>query len=305
MDPDGQFQGPLFSHTPADPNTTGQLMKFQVVAPTAPDTSTLPETLVTVPEIPESDAIITRQLSLVEEMDEYGRPFFLLDGAKWTDPTTELPVRGTTEIWEITNSTPSSHPIHLHLVQFQALDRVSRDVGDIPLEPHEQGWTDTIMVNRRETVRVIAEFGDFEGLYVWHCHILEHEDHEMMRVYEVVPGPELVVEEGVTLFLNDPHTTSPGNTLTVNGILNTPQLEVEGLLRGTGEVQAPVFNRGTVSPGDSPGVLSVADYTQETDGLLTIELGGTDNSNPLEIEFDQLLVGRNCDPGRCAGSLPS
>ncbi len=140
---------------------------------------------------------------------------------------------------------------------------------------------------------MIAKFDDFEGLYVWHCHILEHEDHEMMRRYEVVPGPELVVEQGVTLNLGSPHTTPAGNILTVDGILNTPQLDVEGLLRGTGEVQAPVINHGTVSPGLSPGMLTVAEFTQVVGGSLRIELAGTDNSDPNNLQFDQLLVAGN------------
>ena len=166
--PDGPFESPTAGYTPADPNTTGQVMKFRVVAPTGPDTSSLPTSLVSVPRIPESEAIVTRQLSLVDDVDEYGRPKLLLNGAKWTDPTTELPLKGTTEIWEITNSSPGSHPIHLHLVQFQVLDRFARPAGggdpvEVPLEPHELGWKDTFKVNRRETVRVIAKFEDFDG----------------------------------------------------------------------------------------------------------------------------------------------
>ncbi|MCA9229868.1 MAG: multicopper oxidase domain-containing protein [Planctomycetales bacterium] len=293
--PDGPFESPTASYTPADPNTTGQVMKFKVVAPTAPDTSSLPTSLVSVPRIPESEAIVTRQLSLVEEEDEYGRPKLLLDGAKWTDPTTELPVKGTTEIWEITNSSPGSHPIHLHLVQFQVLDRFARPAGggesvEVPLEAHELGWKDTFKVNRWETIRVIARFEDFDGLYVWHCHLLEHEDHEMMRRYEVVPGPELIVEQGVTLNLASPHTTPPGHIITVDGILNTPQLDVQGLLRGTGDVQASVTNYGTVSPGASPGILTVGEYTQDVTGKLKLDLAGTDNSDPLNPQFDQLIV---------------
>lgn len=296
--PDGPFESPTVGHTPADPNTTGQVMKFRVVAPIGPDTSSLPTSLVSVPRIPESEAIATRQLSLVDEVDEYGRPKLLLNGAKWTDPTTELPLKGTTEIWEITNSSPGSHPIHLHLVQFQVLDRFARPAGggdpvEVPLEAHELGWKDTFKVNRRETIRVIAKFEDFEGLYVWHCHILEHEDHEMMRRYEVVPGPELIVEQGVTLNLTDPHTTPPGHILRVDGILNTPQLDVEGLLRGTGAVLADVINFGNVSPGASAGILAVNQFTQDASGELKIELGGTDNSNPLNPQFDQLLVAGN------------
>lgn len=301
--PDGPFESPTASYSPADPDTTGQVMKFKVVGSSGPDTSSLPSTLVEVPRMTEDEAVATRQLSLVDELDEFGRPKLLLDGQNWTDPTTELPLQGTTEIWEITNSTVGSHPIHLHLVQFQVLDRFARPPGggepvEIPLEPYELGWKDTFKVNRRETVRVIARFEDFDGLYVWHCHILEHEDHEMMRRYEVVPGPELIVEKGITLNLNDPHTTPPGHVLTVDGILSTPQLNVQGLLRGTGSVQAPVTNRGTVSPGASAGILSVAEYFQVTadpnteviSGVLKIELAGSDNSDPNNPQFDQLLV---------------
>lgn len=294
LGPDGPFEYPGATYTPADPNTTGQVMKFHVVESTGTDTSSLPSSLVSVPRIPESEAVATRQLSLVEDVDEFGRPKLLLNGAKWTDPTTELPLKGTTEIWEITNSTTDSHPIHLHLVQFQVLDRVSRQLGEIPLEDHELGWKDTVKVNRRETVRVIARFQDFEGLYVWHCHILEHEDHEMMRRYEVVPGPELIVEQGVTLALDDPHTTPAGYILTVDGILSTPQLEIDGLLRGSGEVQSNVISRGDVSPGgEGGGALTVTgDMTLLDSSDLAIELGGSTSG-----QFDRLLTSGDANLG--------
>ena len=287
LGPDGTFEYPGAVYDPANPNTTGQVMKFRVVAPTGPDTSSLPQALVSVPRIPESEAVATRQLSLVEDVDEFGRPKLLLNGAKWSDPTTELPLQGTTEIWEITNSTTDSHPIHLHLVQFQVLDRVSRQLGEIPLEPYELGWKDTVTVYRRETVRVIAKFDDFEGLYVWHCHILEHEDHEMMRRYEVVPGPELVVEQGVTLALNDPHTVPPGYIMTVDGTLTTPLLQVDGLLRGTGDVQSSVINSGNVSPaGDTTGSLLISGTMSMLDSAkLAIQLFGTSVG-----QFDELNI---------------
>ena len=297
LGPDGSFQYPQAAYDPADLNTTGQVMKFHVGTLTGPDTSSLPSTLVSVPRIPQSEAVATRQLSLVEDVDEFGRPKLLLDGAKWTDPTTELPLKGTTEIWEITNSTDNSHPIHLHLVQFQVLDRTSRLLGEIPIEPYELGWKDTVMVNRSETVRVIAHFEDFEGLYVWHCHILEHEDHEMMRRYEVVPGPELEVEQGVTLALNDPHSVPPGYILTVDGTLTTPQLEVEGLLQGTGEVVSTMSNSGIVSPGgDAAGNLTISgEVTMLGSGKLAIELFGKGAG-----QFDTLDVG---GPATLSGAL--
>jgi spore coat protein A len=290
--PDGPFESSTAGHTPADPDTTGQLMKFRVVPLTQTDTSSLPTSLVAVDRIPESEAVVTRQLDLVEEVDEYGRPKLLLDGAKWTDPTTELPLQGTTEIWEIRNNTVDAHPIHLHLVQFQVLDRMVRPAGggdpntSVP-EDYELGWKDTVLVNRRETVRVIAKFEDFDGLYVWHCHLLEHEDHEMMRVYEVVPGPELIVEQGATLNLSDPHTTPDGYIVTVDGTLSAVSLSIDGYLRGTGELRSNVTVRGYVSPGgEALGSLTIAGHLELLAASeLTIELSGTGDG-----QFDRVGI---------------
>lgn len=190
--PDGPFGAPGGA-APADPATTGQVMQFRVVPPTGPDTSEIPDRPGFVPRTPEAQAVVERELTLVSELDEYGRPKLLLDGASWSDPITEDPQSGSTEIWQVTNYTPDAHPIHLHLVQFQILSRESRRLGSIPLQPHELGWKDTVVVDRGETVRLIATFDQFEGLYVWHCHILEHEDYEMMRPYVVVPEPSAAV----------------------------------------------------------------------------------------------------------------
>jgi spore coat protein A len=186
--PDSPFES-VGVGPPADPATTGQVMKFHVVPLTQPDISSLPERLVDVPRLNEEAAVVVRQLTLDREIDDYGRPKLLLNGANWEAPITETPTRGSVEIWEIENFTEAAHPIHLHLTQFQLLDRTLRGAEPQPPAENELGWHDTIVVNRREKVRVIAAFGDFTGLYVWHCHILEHEDHEMMRPFEVVPEP--------------------------------------------------------------------------------------------------------------------
>jgi len=107
-------------------------------------------------------------------------------GEHWNDPVLTKPQIGTTEVWEITNNTPDSHPIHLHLVDFQVIGRGPD--GTEPPEPTERGNKDTVNVYGGETVRIISRFGEFSGRYVWHCHILEHEDQEMMRPYEVIQG---------------------------------------------------------------------------------------------------------------------
>jgi spore coat protein A, manganese oxidase len=122
-----------------------------------------------------------------------------LNGTPWHMPVTEKPVLNTTEIWEIVNLTEDTHPIHLHLVKFQLLDRRPFDVFEyqdktelrytgpaIAPAPEEAGWKDTIRCESGHVTRIIVPFEGYTGRYVWHCHILEHEDNEMMRPYEVV-----------------------------------------------------------------------------------------------------------------------
>jgi bilirubin oxidase len=91
---------------------------------------------------------------------------------------------GDTEIWEISNRSGVFHPFHIHAVQFQILDR-----GGKPPEAYEQGWKDTVFVENAETVRVIMRFGNYSNPnqpYMFHCHILEHEDMGMMGQFVVV-----------------------------------------------------------------------------------------------------------------------
>ena len=102
----------------------------------------------------------------------------------WDDEVTENPAVGDTEIWEIHNHTMDAHPIHVHLVQFAVVDRQAIGGAPRPPEPNESGPKDTVIAYPHEVTRVRAHF-DKPGLFVWHCHILEHEDHEMMRPFRV------------------------------------------------------------------------------------------------------------------------
>jgi FtsP/CotA-like multicopper oxidase with cupredoxin domain len=110
----------------------------------------------------------------------------------WMDEITENPDVGDTEIWEVYNTTADAHPIHVHEVMFEVVDRQPFDtetgeLGDIrPPEPTETGRKDTVIAYPGEITRIKATF-DLPGLYVWHCHIVEHEDNEMMRPYRVGP----------------------------------------------------------------------------------------------------------------------
>jgi spore coat protein A len=264
--PDEPFGGgiPGTDFDPADPGTTGQVMKFVVnrallgASPTDPGGTTPatdPALLVLNAEGPLRGTAKTRSVSLNEEVseevcattlpngnlrwiasirpgpnfeddcqaaggDSFGPEAALLgtvdtsgDGPvgiplMWSDETgtstpvtvtlqngatvqvnvTENPKKGDIEEWSIYNFTEDAHPIHLHLVRFEVLGRSGIDgsvsvVGDSP-QPWERGFKDTVIAYPGEITRVKARF-DIAGLYVWHCHIVEHEDNEMMRPYVV------------------------------------------------------------------------------------------------------------------------
>ena len=173
-----------------------QVMKFKVVNQTG-DTDPLPATLRTIERLQEGDASVTRDFRLKRSgTDGCGRSDWLINDLHWDD-ITEYPELGETEIWRFINDSGIAHPMHMHLVFFQILDRQEFTLdgsGNVvptpgtlqPPLPEEDGWKDTAMVNPNQIVRVIARFEDYKGKYAYHCHILEHEDHEMMRQFQTV-----------------------------------------------------------------------------------------------------------------------
>jgi spore coat protein A, manganese oxidase len=141
---------------------------------------------------------VTRRLSLNEEdfevLEDVGPAEATLGTVRgdehegialeWDDRITETRREGTTEIWELHNFTADAHPIHIHEVQFRVLD--SRPFGGRARRPErwERGLKDTVIAYPDEITRVKARF-DLSGLFVWHWHILEQEDNEMMRPYGI------------------------------------------------------------------------------------------------------------------------
>jgi spore coat protein A len=183
-------------------NDSFQVMQFRVGQPKSTDTSSLPAKLRPFPRTPESSAVKTRPLGLLEKMTMKGESMtMLLNDTPWHMPVTENPRLNSTEIWSFINCTDDSHPIHLHLVRFQILDRrrfepfFFQNTGEIrytgpvvPPAPEEAGWKDTVRADPRMVTRIIVRFEGYAGRYVWHCHVLEHEDNEMMRPYDVIPS---------------------------------------------------------------------------------------------------------------------
>ncbi len=212
----------------ADPETTGRIMQFEVSkdldesvqrANTFDTNTELRTSEFGIPGTVKR----TRQLGLFEGMDEYGRLQPLL-GARptpgdnirslgWFEPITENPGLNDIEIWEVFNATGDAHPFHVHLVAFEVLNRQIADIETVvveqpqhnkkvgigneiknitlgamrPPEPNERGPKDVVLALPGEVTRIKMKF-DRPGRYVHHCHILSHEDHEMMRPYHVGPG---------------------------------------------------------------------------------------------------------------------
>ena len=217
--PDEPFGGgmPGFDFEIADPATTGQVMEFRVVPAVAADSTTPPQFLGLPAITPLPAAVRTRPLGLIEkagtgedrEGEEVEGPIEAVLGTieaglpvehLWMDPVTENPGVGDTEIWELYNATADAHPMHVHEVTFEVVDREGLVMDDaepeFPLrtngtvtgpEPWETGFKDTVIAYPGQVTRIKATFAT-PGQYVWHCHIVEHEDNEMMRPYRI--GPE-------------------------------------------------------------------------------------------------------------------
>jgi spore coat protein A, manganese oxidase len=168
------------------------------------------------PLLPPAGAVV-RNLTLNEDFDLYGRLRQMLGttlpvigkngaaiyGRDYLAPATETPAAGGVEVWNIYNLTADTHPIHFHIVNVQVLSRQPFKISSgsfLPTgvargpEPDEVGWKETVKMNPGELTSVVMKFdlppvpfnvpvsprtGGNE--YVWHCHILEHEEHDMMR----------------------------------------------------------------------------------------------------------------------------
>ena len=181
-------------------SSTSPIMQIRVAPGQAVKAMPLPAKLRSIERTPESAAVKTRDLTLRDYKDASGRmTHMLLNGAHYDMPVTETPALNSTEIWTLINLTDEAHPIHLHLVRFQILDRRPFDreaymksgtltyTGPaIPPEAQEAGWKDTVRTDALHATRIIVRFEGYKGRYVWHCHVLEHEDNEMMRPYEVI-----------------------------------------------------------------------------------------------------------------------
>jgi spore coat protein A len=217
--PDEPFGGgvPGEDFPVSDPATTGQVLEFSVVPALAPDEST-PARYLALPAIdPLPSATLVRRLALIEKMgrgfDSNGEPVegpvearlgrvvgngeIVSDG--WSHAVTENPMPGVTELWEMYNTTADAHPMHIHNVEFEVVNRedlVLDEEEDEVLQPvqltgnvhtveaWETGLKDTVIAYPGQVTRVKVRFAT-TGQFTWHCHIVEHEDNEMMRPFRI------------------------------------------------------------------------------------------------------------------------
>ena len=219
--PDEPFGGgePDEDFDVADPDTTGQIMQFRVV----PARRRRRLDPAAVPPAARDHAAAGgdghaaagadregRRRASTSRRDEVEGPVEALLGTvadgvwterKWMDPVTENPAVGATEVWEIYNTTADAHPMHIHEITFEVVNRqrlvLDEDDEVRPADPARRpthprpsrgrtGFKDTVIAYPGQVTRVRAQFNT-PGQFVWHCHIVEHEDNEMMRPYRIGP----------------------------------------------------------------------------------------------------------------------
>ena len=212
--PDEPFGGgePGVDFEPSDPATTGRIMRFRVVRALRPDSTTPPQFLKLPAIAPLPRPTVRRRLALMEAgsgvwdgpaeamlgvVDSTNTPRMKM----WMEPVTENPCVGATEVWEFWNMTMDAHPMHVHEVTFEVVNREPlvldpatgepvvpcQLTGEVrPPEPWERGRKDTVTALPGEVTRIKAKFAT-PGQFVWHCHIVDHEDNEMMRPYRIGP----------------------------------------------------------------------------------------------------------------------
>jgi hypothetical protein len=250
--------------------------------------------------VPFAHVDVTRKLALYATKDQYGRTLLelgTLDGPQSleaSDANPQIKIKqGAVEKWEIYNTTDHTHPIHVHQVSFRIISQQQfqsepTSTGGIHVTqligkpsgpaPNEAGWKDTVQVNPGQVVTIEAKF-DLPGKYMWHCHILEHEDHDMEQFFAVVPRSAAQKRAAAQMV--------------ARGLLPTSFLDPANPKGGTNASRSPVH--ATASPTVTsttktvvPGIRTAAPNSSVTDATiprLNLQIGSfpsTDGENPID-----------------------
>jgi FtsP/CotA-like multicopper oxidase with cupredoxin domain len=179
-----------------DPTTPPQFLRLPALAPLPAPVRTRPLALLEMMSMTDPTVERGPAAAMLGVVDENGVAMHQM----WEDAVTENPMAGDTEVWEFYNFTVDAHPMHVHEVVFEVVERQKLVVDaegaavqpaqfDGPARPREaweSGYKDTVIAYPGEVTRIRAQFKK-NGQYVWHCHIVEHEDNEMMRPYRIGP----------------------------------------------------------------------------------------------------------------------
>ncbi|MFM7187711.1 MAG: multicopper oxidase domain-containing protein, partial [Armatimonadota bacterium] len=317
---------------PIVPGIDDLIMQFKVTLPltgtdTSLDVNVVPSpSLKPITALAPASAAAERNLTIVEFMDSsalapitglFNNRKYHVNGSTTSttvdygiDPSLK-PVVGSTEIWNFVNLTGDAHPIHMHLVEMQLLDRTPFDpvlyeaalaptgmpgpgMGPDPIKPTaahglltpaqpfpwERGWKDTLIAYPGEVTRVITKFGDFSGPYPIHCHILEHEDNEMMVRYEVQAGVQSVTLSAASVT----GTGSVTATVTLTGRAPNGGVTVS-LASSNPTIAALSAATVTIPAGQKTGTVTIATTAVAAAGTATITgtLNGYASSTTLTV----------------------
>lgn len=192
------------------------LLQINIVAPTASPVTTIPSSLV--PYTPFNPANATKHRSLVMDtirllpIDQPNRaegPFGFNGKTFNMDSINEIVVLNTTEVWTLHNKTLIAHPFHIHDIQFNIIEK-----NGLPPSPSERGWKDVVLVMPGDSVKFITKFETFADTmmpYMYHCHLLHHEDDGMMGQFLVVPASFVGIEKISTPIQNIKLYPNPTN----------------------------------------------------------------------------------------------
>lgn len=219
----------------------------------------IPPYLVPLFPLQEADAQVTRSFTFEPQgtmpMEVIEGPFTINGALMDMDSINVVVSLGSTEIWSFTNNTMVGHPIHIHDVQFNILDR-----NGMPLEAWESGWKDVVYVPAMGGARVLMRFDDFadpDMPYMYHCHLLMHEDEGMMGQFLVVDPTSIGEAADVKRVMVWPNPSADGHLmLSVPGSEGQGELLVNdalGRLMFAGRLAFTAGNARVVLPALAPG----------------------------------------------------
>jgi bilirubin oxidase len=280
--PMGVQGGPTMPMPPGSPPMNSSLngidfniLELHVVAPTAGAVTSIPASLIPVSPYPESSASLTRNINFTADS------FMVMDGPFYFNDSTydmmhinyRIPLNST-EIWKFTNETMVAHPFHIHDVHFFILDR-----NGVAPSAKESGPKDVVLVGPGDTVRIIMKFEDFADTatpYMYHCHILMHEDDGMMGQFVVTPNSTGIHEayngkNDMIVFPNPAH-----NSITVKTNINSGKM---------GMIVTDMIGRQVYSTSFE-GNGHTIDVSQWVKGIYAITVSGKDGTIMQKVTIE-------------------